>query len=244
MRRVLVLCAVVLLVAGVVPAGASTIALYVDSAPNATYGAWKTASYPSVVAGTFTNMAGGTFPGTLKADPLDLIVYSTGDLGKRLAWIYWLPGQTVAGLTGHFQIRDVVDWDGEAWTYDWNTGNQVLATPDAGWTEPASWINYAGGVIGAFSDAWWATDDEALPFTTDASPYNEVNAADIAALRQQVMLHDTYWRGEVRLLDDAGNVVQTQSLQVDVVPEPATMSLFGFGLASVVAAVRRKSRRG
>jgi len=33
------------------------------------------------------------------------IVYSTMDLGQRLHWIYWLPGETIASLDGRFEVK-------------------------------------------------------------------------------------------------------------------------------------------
>ena len=130
---------VLILAASTVQAG--TVTLNVDSAPNV-YGSpawapWWTAAKADVVDGTFTNMRTGTYPGTTDMDPLDEIVYSTGDKGKRVHWIYWIPGETVADMAGLFEVKWVIDWGGDNWTYD--GGGWAADGPTVGWTEPASW---------------------------------------------------------------------------------------------------------
>lgn len=218
--------------------------LYVDSAPNV-YGSpdwanWWLQTKSDVVAGTFTNMRTGTFPGTTTMDPYDEIVYSTGDLGKRLHWIYWLPNENIDTLAGRFQVKWVIDWDGADWTYQ--GGNWALDGPEVGWSQPVSWENYSGGVIGSLGFAWWATDDEAIPYNTDGSPYNETDQADIDALRQQVFDYQTYAIGMVRYKAPGSNEWIYDQIKVDVVPEPGTIILFGTGLASLIGYGRLRFR--
>ena len=64
----------------------------VDSAPNV-YGSidwapWWNAARQALYDGVFENMASGTYPGTLSIDPIDEIVYSTGDYGRRIHFVY------------------------------------------------------------------------------------------------------------------------------------------------------------
>ena len=148
------------LISGILVTAGTALAdvnLYVDSAPNV-YGSpdwapWWTATKADVVADTFTNMRTGTHPGTLNVDPYDEIVYSTLDLGKRLHWIYWLPDTTIAELSaapGLFEVKWVIDWGGDAWTYE---GGWAADGPSVGWSQPGSWEDYAGGVIGSLGFA-------------------------------------------------------------------------------------------
>ncbi len=230
--------------------------LYVDSAPNV-YGSpdwdpWWTQTKADVATGSFTNMRTGTYPGTTWMDPYDEIVYSTGDLGKRLHWIYWVPGATTSGLDGLFEVRWVIDWDGDLWTYDWSAYDWTPATPDAGWVQPSSWENYdadgdgnADGVIGSFGFAWWAYDDLAPPRDTGGNAYDETDQADIDALRQQVFQYQTFALGQVRTRNtqDASWAI-TNQVNVRVVPEPGTLLLMGSGFLGLAARIRKRCKTG
>ena len=165
-KLLVVLSAIVLIFSFSVTSNA--VPLYVDSAPNV-YGSpnwapWWAATKTDVVAGTFTNMRTGTFPGTTTIDPYDEIVYSTMDLGKRLHWTYWLPGETVAGLDGLFEVKWSIDWGGSNWTLE--GGGWAVDGPAVGWSQPNNWEDYSGGVIGSLGFAWWSTDNDALPLDT------------------------------------------------------------------------------
>jgi hypothetical protein len=228
-RTVMFALAVIVMLLAVVPGAiAGSVDLYVDSAPNAygslAYPAWRDSAYQNAADGSFVNMANGTFPNSTVFDPVDAIVYSTGDGGKRLSWAYFVEGATVASLTGKFEVRTVADWDGVAYTYDWGSGTTVEATADNGWSQPLSWIDftYAGhtGVVGIFGNAWWAWDNDALPYSTDSNYYNETDAADIQALRQAMFQSQTYWSGQVRMMGDSGTWTVTE-LTATVVPLPA-----------------------
>lgn len=222
------------------------VELYVDSAPNV-YGSpdwapWWSATKSDVVAGTFTNLRTGTYPGTDRISPYDEIVYSTGDLGKRLHWIYWVPGQSTSALDGLFEVKWVIDWDGTDWTYDWDAMSWVLDAATEGWTQPSSWEDYSGGTIGNFGFAWWATDNDALPMDTGGSPYDETDQADIDALAQTVLDYQTHATGFVRYRADANSDWQAgPSIRVNVVPEPAPASLLLAGLALIAVSTRARA---
>jgi hypothetical protein len=210
-------------------ASANSVDLYVDSAPNVYgspfYAPWWTAAKAKAAGGTFVNMENGSHPGELMMTPWDETVYSFGDLGKRLHWVYWVPGATVAGLEGLFQVKWVVDWAGENWTYDWSAYDWIPDGPEAGFVQPASWSNYSGGVVGTFGFAWWG----AYGYTTDTP-------AARAALQDDIDLYwenQTFARGIVRYRETVNEPWQYQSLQVSIVPEPSTLLLLAAGIAGL-----------
>ena len=237
--------ATALLFAAMVTSSWATITLNVDSAPNV-YGSpnwapWWTATKADVIAGTFTDMRTGTFPGTHTMDPYDEIVYSTMDLGKRLHWIYNVPDETTTALAGRFEVKWVIDWAGDAWTLE--GGNWELDGAEVGWSTPTNWENYDGGVIGSLGFAWWSTDGDAPPFSTDSNPYNEVTQADIDALRAEVLQYQTYAIGMIRYRADENASWEYMDLTVQAVPEPTTMIAGALLLLPFGASLLRRMRK-
>jgi hypothetical protein len=224
----------------VVSGVSAEINLYVDSAPNVygspDYAAWWTGAKAAVADGSFVNMASSDLetPGVLNALPYDEIVYSTGDLGRRLHWIYYVPNTTIDALrAADFKVRWVIDWDGTDWTYDWNIYDWT-SNLENGWVQPASWVEYNGGVVGTFGEAFWATDNDALPYDSDANPYNETDLADIQALATDILAYQTFARGEARM---AG--AETAELTVNIVPVPAAVLLGMLGLGAAGIGLRK-----
>lgn len=130
--------------------------IYVDSAPNV-YGSpdwdpWWTDTKDDVIAGGIASLRTGTFPRTSQIIPHDETVYSFGDLGKRLHWVYWIPGHSTTDLDGLFEVKYVLDYFGTDWTDD---GGWALDGPDVGWSQPSRWEDASGGTIGSFGFAWW-----------------------------------------------------------------------------------------
>lgn len=225
------------------PVFGTTVNLYVDSAPNV-YGSpnwapWWAQTKSDVAGGSFQNLRTGTYPGTLRIDPYDEIVYSTDDLGKRLHWIYWIPDKTVSELNNLFQVKWVIDWDGDNWTYDWSANNWMLDGPNAGWVQPASWTDFNGGVIGTFGFAWWASDDDAPPGSTNSNPYDETNQADIDALRSLVFNSQTFAEGFVRYRESETSPWQITSLRVTIPDSGGSLGMMLVALIGLFGIRRR-----
>jgi hypothetical protein len=147
------LCAAML---GFMQTAQANIQLYVDSAPNVygspNYAGWQANAFMQAANGSFVNMNNSVNPlnaGTTQFDIKDATVYSFGDLGRRLSFVYWVPNETIADLQSHnFALSLLYNWDGVTYDgYDEYYGQT--------WISPSSWQEYNGGVIGVAGWAWW-----------------------------------------------------------------------------------------
>lgn len=212
--------------------GAGCINLYVDAAPNAygspDYAPWQTAAFAAVVDGTFANMASSINPanaGTTDFEIQDEVVYSFGDLGKRLTWIYWIEDTTIAELEGNFEISLINYW-GDDPVYDF-----YLDYYGSTWLEPTKWIEYEGGVIGTAGMAWWG----AYGVNTQ-----EALDADIASWGSV----DEDWIFTARILNDNGAVVCCNSItstrEAVPVPAPGALLLAAMG-TGIIGYIRKRN---
>ncbi len=231
MRKIIMFFgALTLILVIVVPSFA--LQIYVDAAPNV-YGSpdypdWQTAAYAAAAAGTFINMENSVNSanvGTTNFEIEDEVVYSFGDLGKRLTWVYWIPGETVDELSDRFQISLINVWDGETWDfYDYYYGST--------WLTPTKWADYdkdddqiVDGVIGTAGMAWWGAYGVNTP---------EALAQDLADWGS---VSET-WIFKAKLDGEVTSITCNR----DAVPEPSTILLMGLGLLGLVGIGRRRRR--
>jgi hypothetical protein len=200
-------------------APAESISLYVDSAPNIygspSYPAWESTAFSTASAGTFINMANSVNPsnaGTTNFDIGDVVVYSFGDLGRRLHFVYWIPDTTISALTAkNFQVSLSYDWDGL--TYNDYYGSA--------WITPSSWKAYSGGVIGSAGFAWWGAYGINTP---------DALAADLADW-------DKY-QGNITFIARMDDGISSSITAYHSVPEAASLLLLGLGLLAIVGVGR------
>lgn len=221
-------------VAASVASADSVVNFYVDAAPNV-YGsslwpAFRDAAYSRLANGTAVNMANSYNPanvGTTNFDIRDAVVYSFGDLGKRLHFFYYVPGETTASLTAkNFKVA-LFDY--------WGTDPVTDIYGEAGWgtwVTPSSWANYdkdgdgiTDGVVGSGGHAWWG----AYGVNTQAALDAEFESWRQVGERVQFQVQ----------MD--GQIVATAEAQRSAVPEPLTIIGLISAAGGIGAYIRKRS---
>jgi hypothetical protein len=222
-----------------VPSSAAEVFLYVDAAPNVygspDYPGWLEAAYSTAAGGTFINMMNSVNACNVNTTDIEIedeVVYSFGTLGKRLTWIYWVPGETIESLTGNFEISLLNTWDGELLDFYLDYYGQT-------WLEPTKWVEYDAdgdtipdGVIGIAGMAWWGAYGVNTP---------EALEADLAAWGTA---RET-WEFRVKLFGEITSITsERRPVRVTVLFEQCSAEARNHGdFVSCVAAALKELRK-
>lgn len=231
-----VLCICALLLVTTAVAQAVDVHMYIDTGPdgwNATrFAAWTPGAFAAAADGTYVNMSGGAHPGTTIFEAPEAIVFSTGDNGSMLLWTFWIPGKTIAQLSGNIQYRYDYDWEGDGYSTSWSTLTAGTSFPS--WKEYTNSSNISG-VVGTIGCSWWANDNYASPLDTGGTKYDETDAADVAALAQEMITYQTYFGADIQVREDASSPWEMTSVYGQLaVPEPTSIMALLAGLGGIV----------
>lgn len=167
--------AAALLLGGSLNNALAGVTLYVDAAPNAygspAYPAWEEDAFAAAAAGTFVDMTGGVNAcnvGTTDFEIEDEVVYSFGDLGKRLTWVYWIPGETTANLAGRIEVALFNTWDGEVMDFYEYYNSSTWLVPTRIYNYDSDGDGNPDGVVGLAGMAWWGAYDVNTPAALEA----------------------------------------------------------------------------
>lgn len=217
--------AIILVALSATIASASTteVNLYVDAAPNVygspAYAPWEANTFASIAAGSFVNMSNGINPdnyGTTNFEIQDEVVYSFGDLGKRLTWIYYIKNETVSSLTDRISVKLENVWDGDYLDFYDDYYGSTWLTPSKIYNYDADNDGTTDGVFGLAGMAWWP---DATQEAVDAA-YESWGASDET------------WTFTVKL---DGQDYDITSVREAIIPVPAPGALLLAGLGTAIA---------
>ena len=239
-RFLAILIGVLLLCLGTSPASAqlTSLSFFVDSAPGdpqfSGWTDWWGNTITAMVSGHMINMPTGRHIGSLQLDPLDEMLSSEEGGGKRLEWVYYIPGVSIASLN-HFEIKWSTPIDGHEYSTGW------IAPDVNSMSEFDVDGNPIDGVVGHFG--FGLEPGQGMPGNPVGVDPDTYGAFLLAS--------QPYASGKLRYaVDENGHPIQDKEylwheeevlLRMGEVPEPGTVGLLGIVLlGGVVMAIRQR----